>query len=309
MTDSSIDFSVTNLYDIWNLYKKGKKRNKEMDSFEFDLEENLLRLSQDLTSGNYYHGKYRQFETTKNKKRVVSVAEMKDRVVHRLVYEYLVDKIEKQFSQNAFSCRKNNGLLKAIRRAQNLARKNKSSYVLKIDIKKFFDSINHDILVQKINSFAFDKEVLMLCEIIVRSFKEKGMPIGNVTSQIYSHIYLCGLDRLLERSPNMGFVRYGDDVLIFIKDREEAVELLKLIKFELSLLSLEINFTSSYLRKARSGFIFLGCKIFPKERRLKDRDKLLNRVNKRNFRTYIDIFQKHDRSFLEKINIEILSKI
>jgi len=53
MTDSSIDFSVTNLYDIWNLYKKGKKRNKEMDSFEFDLEENLLRLSQDLTSGNY----------------------------------------------------------------------------------------------------------------------------------------------------------------------------------------------------------------------------------------------------------------
>ena len=237
------------------------------------------------------------------------MAEMKDRVVHRLVYEYLVDKIEKQFSQNAFSCRKNKGLLKAIRRAQNLARKNKSSYVLKIDIKKFFDSINHDILVQKINSFAFDKEVLMLCEIIVRSFKEKGMPIGNVTSQIYSHIYLCGLDRLLERSPNMGFVRYGDDVLIFIKDREEAVELLKLIKFELSLLSLEINFTSSYLRKARSGFIFLGCKIFPKERRLKDRDKLLNRVNKRNFRTYIDIFQKHDRSFLEKINIEILSKI
>jgi len=303
MTESSIDSSVTHLYDIWRIYRKGKKRTVEMNEFEFDLEENLLKLSEDLKNGAYCHGEYRQFEINEGKKRIVSVASVRDRIVQRLVGEFLQKLLDKKINYDAWSGRTNKGLLKAIRRAQTFAKKHRNFLVMKIDIKKFFDSVSHKYLDSILNKQIEDRKALDLCLQIVRSFNEKtgvGMPIGNVTSQIFSHLYFSSVDKLLSDGGHM-FIRYGDDILIFCENISSLKEVKEKTGLAIKKIDLTINKKSSYFCKVKKGIRFLGCQIFPKGRRLQKcvKRRAVARLNIRNASSYADLFQKHHKFMLE----------
>jgi retron-type reverse transcriptase len=171
MGSESIDLSLSNIYRCWRLFKKGKCASSEIIDFEYYLEDNLRRLEADFASGSYRHGSYRQFEAVDSKRRLIKVAGVRDRVVHRLIYEYLKAIFDKMFIYDVWSCRDSKGLIGAVRRAQEFLRQQPGSYVWRSDIKKFFDNIDKEILFNLIKRKVIDEKVPGIIKKII--FAEK----------------------------------------------------------------------------------------------------------------------------------------
>jgi len=122
--EDCIDLSLRNIWKSWFEFRKGKRVSDELNDFQYHLEQRLFELFRDLNNGAYRHGGYRKFVVRDNKRREISVSSVRDRVVHRLVYDFLVDLYDKTFIYDAWSCRKRKGLLGAIERAQEFLRRN-----------------------------------------------------------------------------------------------------------------------------------------------------------------------------------------
>ncbi len=301
MIDSSINYSVSQLWETWLIYRKGKKKTKELAFFEYNLLDNITLLAEDLEKGNWKHGTYRFFEVNDTKKRLVSVAGTRDKIVHRFVYEKLSMIFRNKIDFDVWSGRKNKGLLQAIRRTQNFAKKYKSGYVLKIDIQKCFDSIDQKILVGYIEKCdCIPNELKKLCKEIIFSYNkhtQKGLPIGNVTSHVFCHLYLSPVDFLVRSLLEVrAYVRYGDDILCFLESNILSMEIESKIIKAFKKISLCKNYQSSYMRKISHGFNFLGCTIFPRGRNIVRKIRFLQKINNRNFSSYYTLFQKHDKT-------------
>lgn len=168
--NESIDISLKNIWRSWFVFRKGKRRTAELENFEYHLEKNLYALFEDLNAGTYRHGSYRKFIVRDNKQREISVATIRDRVVHRLVYDYLTPIYDKIFIYDAWACRKNKGLLGAIERTQFFLRRYAHSFVWKGDVKKFFDNVDHAILLKVISQKIKYKKALELISKIIQDF-------------------------------------------------------------------------------------------------------------------------------------------
>src|SRR3989338_2601320 len=129
MGNSSIDLSLANIWRNLFKFKRGKHITSELEIFSYFLEENLHALQHDLTSGRYKHGGYKKFIVTDSKRREISVADIKDRVVHRLLYEYLTAIYDKTFIYDAWSCRKGKGLLGTIERTQKFLNRHDANFI------------------------------------------------------------------------------------------------------------------------------------------------------------------------------------
>lgn len=154
--------SLNNLYKCWWLFRQGKVASHEIIEFEYHLEDNLRRLQKDLISDNYRLGAYRQFEVTDNKRRLIKVAPVRDRIVHRLLYEYLKPIFDPTFIYDAWSCRENKGLIGAIKRAQEFLRCHPAGYVWRVDVAKFFDSVDQEAMFKLIKRRIADNRALNL---------------------------------------------------------------------------------------------------------------------------------------------------
>ena len=165
-----MDLSLENIWRGWFNFRKGKKATAELDTFEFHLEVNLAKLQHELESGTYRHGNYRKYVVCDNKRREISVAPIRDRVVHRLIYDFLVPIYDKSFIYDAWSCRIGKGLTACIERAQGFLKRNPQAYVWRADIKKFFDSVNCEILLKLIKRKITDPQALNLISEVVGSF-------------------------------------------------------------------------------------------------------------------------------------------
>ena len=151
MGNVSIDLSLNNIWQSWFKFKRGKKITKEFDYFQYHLEDNLWWLYLELNQNIYYHGPYRRFTVIESKHRDLAVATIRDRVVHRLLYEYLVPIYDKAFIYDTWSCRKNKGLLGAIERTQKFLKKYPNSFIWRADVSKFFDNVDQNTLLDIIN--------------------------------------------------------------------------------------------------------------------------------------------------------------
>ena len=145
---TDIDLSLSNIWQAWWLFKQGKKNSPDLNRFDYDLEQNLYQLWLDLDQGKYKHGAYRRFWVTDTKRRQIAVAPIRDRVIHRLLYEYLVPIYDPTFIFDAWSCRKNKGVTGAVGRAQRLLSRHSYAWVWRADIVKFFDSVNQQLLLK-----------------------------------------------------------------------------------------------------------------------------------------------------------------
>ncbi|MDP3696992.1 MAG: hypothetical protein Q8R55_03060 [Candidatus Taylorbacteria bacterium] len=168
---SCINLKLENIWESWRKFRKGKTISSELDEFQYYLERNLYQLYLDLNSGQYRHGKYRKFIVSDNKKREVSVAPIRDRVVHRLLYEYLVSIYDKIFIPDVWSCRKGKGLTGAIDRTRQLLARYNRSFVWRSDVKKFFDHVNHAVLADFIKNQIGDLKALQLLNEIINSYE------------------------------------------------------------------------------------------------------------------------------------------
>ena len=268
MTDNSASMVIglSLIYETWRRFRKGKKSSNAIISFEYDLEGNLMRLTRDLASGKYVHGGYIYREVQDPKRRLIAVAEVRDRVVHRLIYDYLVERVDWRFDPDVYSCRVGKGLLVAITRVRELLETYDGGWVWRADIRKCFDSVEHDRLMMILREYKLAEKVGELTEKVVRSYGERGrgIAIGNLTSQVLVNVYLDKFDKWVRRLPGvLGYVRYGDDFVMIGVRREDVAKWRELARMFLrDELGLEVNEKNDVVVKARAGVVFLGAKIF-----------------------------------------------
>lgn len=299
--------SEKNIWKCWFLFRKGKRPTRDIDVFQYGLEGNLALLRGDLLSGAYRHGGYHRFSVFDNKRREISVACVRDRVVHRLIYEYLNAIYDKTFLFDVWSCRKGKGLLGAIERTQSFLRKYPKHFVWRADVRKFFDSVDHDVLVSILERKVRDQRTLDLLREVIGSFSLSpgvGIPIGNLTSQIFSNIYLNEFDRFVAHTLKpSAYLRYGDDFLLFCDDRGKLIRFREEAKPFLSdRLHLVLHPKNDILIPVRCGVKFLGVEMFPKGRRLKPRNRrrVAHRLTMANVASYAGLIAKHESSRYRK---------
>lgn len=297
-----IELGLKNVYSSWLKYRKGKHASTDLDYFQYNLESELFCICKELNGNTYQHGDYRKFMVCDNKKREISVASVRDRVVHRLIYDYLTNIYDRTFIYDAWSCRKNKGLLSAIERTQVFMKKYAGGFIWRADIKKFFDSVDHDALLKILKLKIKDEKTINLLWKIIMSFNTKegkGMPIGNLTSQIFSNIYLNELDRYLKHSLKCkAYLRYGDDFVVFENDDKKLLSIKeKVTGFISNELKLTMHPKNNFIIKTKQGLKFLGVVLYPHGRKLSKRNtnRIKNKLNERNVSSYWGIISKHSK--------------
>ena len=283
-SDSSIDITLNNIWRCWYTWRQGKKRTAAIDNFSYSLERYLFDLWSSLKAGTYRHSKYQKFIIADTKKRLISVASIRDRIVHRLLYDYLTLIFDRTFIYDAWSCRIDKGLHACIERTHSLIKKFRRGWVWRADIAKFFDNVDHDVLKSCVFRRVYDPKARSLIEETISSFSTapgKGIPIGNLTSQVFANIYLNELDRFVSHIIRpLAMVRYGDDFLVIGQNRDQVSMWRDLIRdFLEQSLKVAVHKKNDIIVPAHAGVHFVGLKITPLEKRLKKR--MVGRIKSR----------------------------
>ena len=278
--------SYEKLLEAHNKSKKGKGYRKEIILFNLKQEEYIMWLYEQLKSKKYKHGGYTEFYVTEPKLRKIEKSKYIDRIVHRwLVDNFLKPAFVPQFIYNSYACLEEKGMHKACLDLQKAMKHCKNIwnnyYILKMDVSKYFDSINKGILLNIIKRKIKDKDLIWLIqEILYAQKREKGLEIGNYTSQMFANIYLNEIDQYVKHKLKIKYYfRYMDDSVILVKTKEEAkIVLEKIKKFLKENLQLELN-KKTQIFKNKQGVNFCGYKI--NEYRLKIRDKGKRKLKKK----------------------------
>lgn len=262
----------------WNDFLRGKKNNYDVALYNLHLFSNLKYLYSALYNKSYTHSKYIYFKINDQKPRDIHKATVQDRVVHRLIYNNLYDYFDSKFIYDSYSCRKDKGAHKAILRYEFFSRKvsnnyTKQAFVLKCDIKKCFASVHHDILIELLEKNILDRNICALLRNIIQSFSN-GLPLGNLTSQLFINVYLHELDMFIKQElKQKHYIRYADDFVIFQNDiKELKIILYKIKNFLIEKLKLDLH-TKTSIQTVYSGVDFLGWTHFPKHRILRTSTK------------------------------------
>jgi len=265
--------SLKNLYLAWQEFKRGKTAKPDVQLFAFNLEDNLWQINYELRSGIWQPGPYSAFSINDPKPRRIHKANVRDRVVHQAIYRSLFDIFEPKFIFDSYSCRLNKGTHKAVKRLAAFCRRESRNchntiYGLKCDVKKFFDSIDHEILLDLLKKTISDDNTLRLLIKIIKSFstkRGKGLPLGNVTSQLFANIYLNELDQFVKHKLKVKYyLRYTDDFVFISKDKKYLENLLPPIRgFLENKLALQLHPQKINIRKFKQGLDFLGYVNLP----------------------------------------------
>jgi retron-type reverse transcriptase len=257
--------NIENLLQAYKEFVKGKKNRMDVLEFSFMLMDNLIELRDDLANHTYKHQDYQEFKINDPKPRVIHKAVVRDRILHRAVYRILYPFFDKKFIVDSYSCRNKKGTHRAIKRFEEFAQKvsknnTKQCYILKCDIKKFFASVDQDILLQILGKHINDKNTLDLLKEIIFSFKLGGLPLGNLTSQLFANIYLNEFDQFIKHKlKEKYYIRYADDFVIFSQDKNHLENLIPPIKdFFKNVLDLTLHKDKVFIEKLKSGVDFLG---------------------------------------------------
>lgn len=283
--------SVENLLAAWQEFVRGKRHKPDVQAFQFRLMDNLLQLHQDLASQAYRHGPYQAFKINDPKPRDIHKALVRDRVLHHAIYRQLYPFFHARFIADSFSCQLGKGTHRALDRfrafAYQVSRNNtKQCWILKCDIKKFFASINHEVLLTILARQVSDQQTLNLLREIIASFSPVqagvGLPLGNLTSQLLVNIYLNELDQFIKHDQHVKYyLRYADDFVILSRCQDYLAGLTpRLSDFLQSKLKLQLHPSKVSIRTLGSGVDFLGWVHFPDHRVLRSatRRRMLARL-------------------------------
>ena len=280
--------SPENLFSAWDAFKNDKRIKIGVQKFEYRLEENIFKLHRELQNKTYEHGRYTGFYIRDPKPRHIHKATVRDRILHHAIFSVVNPIFEPTFIQSSFSCRIGFGTHKGVKILGLMARSisgngTKSCFALKCDVRRFFDAVDHEVLISILEKRIKDPDALWLLEKIVRSFTSsrsnlfdrKGLPIGNLTSQLFANIYMNELDQFVKH--NLGvkyYCRYTDDFVIISDDRDYLVGLVSKIKSFLNQrLQLEIHPKKITIRKFQQGIDFLGYVVLPHYQVLRTKTK------------------------------------
>lgn len=300
------------IYDIENLYRaskaamKGKKSKSYVAKFWLNEDRELEKLHKELKDESFEFGEYKAFVINDNGvTRKISAAPFRDRVVHHAITQVIEPIFDKNFVYDSYANRKGKGTLKALQRARVYA--NRYSYVLKLDIKKYFPSIDHELLLGVLEKrISCPKTIQLLKKLIYNSNKQedayfyfkddtlftpyehkKGLPLGNQTSQFFGNLYLNSYDHYVKEHLHVkGYIRYVDDMLVFGNSKEILQKLLNNLTSKLAQWRLKLHPLKIKLLETSKGFEFLGHKVFQTHFRLSS--KAIRRGRKRLRKVHFD---------------------
>lgn len=298
-------YEFENLFCAYKAGIKSKRYRPDVMEFTDQLESNLIELQNELIWDTYEVGRYNIFYVYEPKKRLIMSLLFKDRVAQHAIYRQLNPLFEKQFIHDSYACRVGKGTHKAIDRLQNwlcqTERKPKKYYYLKLDVSKYFYRIDHDLLMGILERKIADKPLLNLLEKIIKSedtnfglpmgadigdvaFDEMlydvGLPIGNLTSQMFANLYLNELDQFCKHKLHLHYyIRYMDDIIILHHDKKYLENIKQEIaEFLGNNLHLQLN-KKTCIRPTSMGIEFVGFRVWSTHRKL--RKKTAYKLKKR----------------------------
>ena len=283
--------SWSNLLLAYKKASAGKRGQANVATFEYRLEDNILRLQEELREKTYRPGPYENFYIHEPKRRLISAAPFRDRVVHHALCNIIEPIFERSFIFDSYANRIGKGTHRALARCQKFARRFK--YVLPLDLRQFFPSIDHAVLYGTLARKIRDAEVLWLAKLILISgegvlreaydlayfpgddlfaaLRPRGLPIGNLTSQFWANVYLNAFDHFVKRELGCpAYLRYVDDLLFFANDKNLLWQWKPRIQQRLAGLRVTTH-PGAHPRPVREGIAFLGFVVYPQQRRLKRR--------------------------------------
>ncbi len=271
---------MKNLLDAWTEFLVGKKKKLDVQGFKERLLENIRELHNDLVTHQYEHEAYYHFRIADPKLRDIHKASVRDRLLHHAIHRKLYPFYDRLFIADSFSCREEKGTHKAMDRFQKFAgsvskNNTRTCWVLKLDVRKFFASIDHDVLLSILYRRVPNLETMWLFERVISSFSSgipgKGLPLGNLTSQLFANVYMNELDQFMKQVLKIKhYIRYADDFVVLSKDRDWLLhQLPKIDEFLWNTLRLHIHPKKIELRTLSSGIDFLGWRHSERYRTLR----------------------------------------
>ena len=275
--------SYGNLYLAFKNARKGKTLKPYVVEFDHRFKDNLLQLRTELLFHSYKPKPLQTFILRDPKTRKISKSHFRDRVIHHTLCNIIAPIFEKDFIYDSYANRVGKGTFKAIERFEYFQGKvshnyTRTAFVLKADIKKYFDNVSHDILLSIIEKRIKDKQVLWLIKIIFSNHKTekkgRGIPLGNLTSQFFANVFLNELDHFVKQKLNAKYyIRYVDDFVILHESPEVLREYMKEIdSFLRDNLDLELHPDKSKIIPMSKGTDFLGMRIFLHHKLIKERN-------------------------------------
>ncbi len=284
--------SYENLYLAFRNARKGKTLKPYVVEFDHKFKENLLQLRTELLLHSYKPKPLQTFILRDPKTRKISKSHFRDRIIHHALCNIIAQLFEKEFIYDSFANRLGKGTFKAIERYEYFQRKvshnyTRTSFVLKADIKKYFDNVSHDLLLEIIKKKISDQKILWLIKTILSNHKTekegKGMPLGNLTSQFFANVFLNELDHFVKETLQAKYyIRYVDDFVILHKSPEVLRQYMKEIDtFLTEKLDLQLHPEKSKIIPSQKGTEFLGMRIFPHHKLLKGKNlrKFYRKIN------------------------------
>lgn len=310
--------SFENLYKAYLNARKNKRFRDEVLGFTNNLEEYLFDIQKDLVNHTYKVGQYREFYVYEPKKRLVMALPFKDRVIQWAIYQVINPMFSKGYITDSYACIEGRGTHQAVQRLhywlKKVNRKPGKWYYLKLDISKYFYRIDHEVLVKMLQKKIQDKQLMKLLENIIFSetsfglelgtidpaerdkrVAQCGMPIGNLTSQMFANIYLNELDQYIKRELKVHhYIRYMDDMILLADDKKLLHEYKTLIDTFLNeKLKLNLN-NKTAIRPITLGIEFVGFKIWATHIKLRKSTALkmrrrLNSLKKQYFKGKVEL--------------------
>jgi len=319
LTIKTFDNIYPSIYDFENLecaYIKARRSKRSQDEvlrFSFNLESNLIQVQNELIYKTFETGRYRFFYVYDPKTRLVASLPFKDRVVQHALCNIVEPLFEPRFIFDSYACRKGKGMHAGANRVTSFLRETKRKwgnvYCLKCDIEKYFPSINHSILKRVIRRRISCPDTLWLIDEIIDSsgggdWERRGLPIGNLTSQLWANVYLDVLDHFVkEELRERYYVRYMDDFIILGPDKSHLWGVKHEIEHFLDeKLSLRLNGKTG-IAPIEQSIDFLGYRIWSTHRRLRKSSK---KRMKRKLKAFQRKYKNNEMEF-EKINACIQS--
>lgn len=275
--------SLENLLLAWQEFLPGKRRKLDVQRFSLNLTDNLVQLHSELADFSYKHGGYYAFNISDPKPRNIHKAAVRDRVLHHAVYRQLYPFFDRTFIADSFSCRIDKGVHKALNRFREFGRKvsknhTRTVWVLKLDIRNFFASIDHEALLRILREYISDKDIILLLENVISSFsseqpyvdrhmvvtKAKGLPLGNLTSQLFCNVYMNELDQFAKHKLKAEYyIRYADDFILLSDNRTWLTsQIFPISDFLQQKLRLSLHPGKIFLKTLASGVDFFGVDTF-----------------------------------------------
>lgn len=266
--------SLDNLYSAYYKARRGKQRKKEVIAFAERFDENIEELRQSLITGSTAVGEYRYFTIHDPKERLICAAPFRERILQHAIMNICQPLFDRSLIDSTYATRKGKGVYAALDKAVEAL--SHYEYTVKMDVRKYYDSIDHQILKNRLRRIFKDNELLTLLDKIIDSYcsnEGKGLPIGNLTSQYFANSYLSVLDhKAKEEWKAPIYIRYMDDILIAGNDKYTLNYCVKEME-KLANEQLQLSFKPPIHRKSKDGQTFLGYRVMPYHYKLSGRSK------------------------------------